>query len=233
MVLHSILIYGFYQRENYVKKEQKTLRIEITGLRPGLLFNGFTVAVQAQIEKGSSSTIRTSGGKLPREQAAAKLYMTEEATPRPFIPAANLFANLVAAGNHIKVGRSKLTTMKSSIVPAALEFVESVLPILVPGSEDTESKPAAPAPWEVDSRGVVVPATGGRVMCHRPIFHAWQLRLTLIYDAAMFDESVVRDLFDIGGAKIGLGDFRPSRKGPYGKYAVTNWQSVDTDSGPV
>ncbi|TXH13185.1 MAG: hypothetical protein E6R03_11755 [Hyphomicrobiaceae bacterium] len=204
-----------------MKKECKTVQVEITGQRPGLLFNGFTVAVQAQLEKGSSSAIRSSGNKTPREQAAARLYMTEEEIPRPYVPSANLFANLVAAGSHVKVGRSKLTTMKSSLVPAALEISEMALPILVPGSA-TE----LPAPYEIDSRGVVIPATGGRVMCHRPIFHQWQLRLTLVYDAAMFDESVVRDLFDIGGSKIGLGDFRPSRKGPFGKFLITSWKPV-------
>lgn len=207
-----------------MKIDKKSIHIEVTGERPGLLFNGFTVAVQTQIEKGSSSAIRTSGGKTPREQAALKLYMTEEKTPRPYVPAANLFSNLVAAGSFIKVGRTKLTTMKSSLVPAALEIVESVLPILVPGAKDSPEKPATPAPYEVDSRGVVIPATGGRVMCHRPIFHKWQLRLTLVYDAASFEEGVVRELFDIGGAKIGLGDFRPSRKGPFGRFTVTNWQ---------
>ena len=202
-----------------MKRDHRTIHVEVTGERPGLLFNGFTVAAQAQVERGSSSTIKTSGGKLPREQAAAKLYMTDEPKPRPYVPAANLFANLVAAGSHIKVGRSKLTTMKSSLVPAGVEIVEQMLPILPPGGDALES-----APYEVDSRGVVVPATGGRVMCHRPIFHAWQLRLTVVYDAETFDENVIRELFDIGGAKIGLGDFRPSRKGPYGKFLVTQWK---------
>jgi hypothetical protein len=207
-----------------MKKDPKAVRVEITGQRPGLLFNGFTASVQAQIEKGSSSVLRSSGGKLPRDQARDRLYMTEEKVPRAFVPAANLFANLVAAGQHLKVGRSKLTTMKSSLIPAGLEIVEAVLPIFSPGTDE-------PASWEVDSRGVVVPATGGRVMCHRPIFHAWQLRLTLVYDAAMFEESMVRELFDIGGVKAGLGDFRPSRKGPYGKYLVTSWQPDSGENG--
>lgn len=39
----------------------------------------------------------------------------------------------------------------------------------------------------------------------------------------MLDAAIVRELFDIAGSKIGLGDFRPDRRGPFGRFTVTMW----------
>lgn len=199
-----------------MKIDNRTIAVEITGQRPGMLMNAFTDATMAAIEKGRSSAIKSRSQMTPRETAASKIYMTDGSDPCPYVPGANILACLVRAGTLIKVGRSKLSTLKTSIIPAAIEIVESGLPLYKPGYN-------SPAEFEVDTRGVVNPATGGRMVCHRPLFHYWQLRLEIIYDAVMLDESTVRELFDIAGGKIGLGDFRPDRKGPFGRFIVTKW----------
>lgn len=199
-----------------MKIDNRSIAIEITGCRPGMLMNAFTDTVMAAIEKGSSGAIKARNQLPPREVAASKLYMTAEPEPRPYVPSANVLACLVRAGSMIKVGRTKLSTMKSSLIPAAVEIVESQLPIFKSGASKSAS-------FEVDTRGVVNPATGGRMVCHRPLFHDWQLRFELIHDAEMLDEAIVRDLFDTAGAKIGLGDFRPDRRGPFGRFTITKW----------
>lgn len=181
-----------------------------------MLVNAFTDSVMASIEKGSSGAIKARNQLTPRETAARKIYMTDEAKPRPYVPAANVLACLVRAGTLIKVGRTKLSTMKSSVIPAAVEIMEMVLPLFKPGE-------SAAADYEVDTRGVVNPATGGRMVCHRPLFHFWQLRFSLTHDAEMLDAAIVRELFDTAGSKIGLGDFRPDRRGPFGRFTVTKW----------
>lgn len=210
--------FAIQPKEIYVKIDNRSIMVEITGQRPGLLMSAFTDAVMAKIEKGSSGAVKARNQLTPRETAAFKVYMTDEPTPRPYIPGANILACIVRAGTLIKVGRTKLSTQKSSMIPAAVEIVEAHLPIFKPG-EKTSAK------FEVDTRGVVNPATGGRMVCHRPLFHHWQLRLELTYDAEMLDESTVRELFDVAGAKIGLGDFRPDRRGPFGRFLVTGWKT--------
>jgi hypothetical protein len=77
--------------------------------------------------------------------------------------------------------------------------------------------------WEVDSRSVVIPSTGGRIMAHRPRFDKWKLAFTVEYDSGMFSPSLVRMLLDDAGRRVGLGDFRPARKGPYGKFVIVKW----------
>jgi hypothetical protein len=40
----------------------------------------------------------------------------------------------------------------------------------------------------------------------------------------MFAEALVRELLDIGGKRVGIGDFRPSRRGPFGRFKVVSWK---------
>lgn len=185
------------------------IKTTIVGTAP-LLCNRFTEQAQAKVSATSSSAMRGQQS-MPREVAATKLYTNAQG--KPVVPAPNLMRAIVDAGSHIKHGKSKLSTMRSSLVPAGLSIVEIELPI-------------SPAAWEVDSRSVVIPATGGRVMAHRPRFDKWQLTFTLDIDSDMFDEAISRELVDIAGKRIGLGDFRPARKGPFGRFRVDSWKVI-------
>jgi len=40
----------------------------------------------------------------------------------------------------------------------------------------------------------------------------------------MFNEKTVRMLVNDAGKKIGLGDYRPQRKGPFGRFSVVGWE---------
>lgn len=182
------------------------LKVQLGGVSP-LICNRFTEAAQQAVSNSSSSSFQGSKGS-PREQAEPKLYTDSKG--RPVLPGVNLMAALVEAGRFIKSGRSKLSTTKSSLVPAGLAVEEIELPI-------------TPRKWEVDSRPVVVPATGGRIMCHRPRFDAWKVSMTLTIDESLFSERLVRELVDIAGKRIGVGDFRPSRRGPFGRFEVLKW----------
>ncbi len=185
------------------------IECKIEGVSP-LLMNRFTEANQLAVSSGTSAVIQ--GAKPPpREQAEAKIY--KDSNGKPVIPAPNVMACLVAAGTFIKSGKTKVSTARSSMVPAGINIAEIELPI-------------TPPKWECDSRAVVVPATGGRIMAHRPRFDQWGCKFNIEIDDEMFAEAVVRQLVDFGGKRIGLGDFRPARKGPFGRFVVTSWKKV-------
>lgn len=185
------------------------VEVTISGVTP-LLMNRFTEESEIAVSSGTRTSIRGMRG-TPREQAAPKAYKNEAG--ELFIPGPNIFSCLVAAGSFHKSGRVKLTTHKSSLIPAGLSVVELVCPL---NTKD----------WECDSRSVVIPSTGGRIMCHRPRLDAWQATFTLEIDETMFDPKFVRLLVDDAGKKIGLGDYRPQRKGPFGRFVVANWNTV-------
>ena len=63
-------------------------------------------------------------------------------------------------------------------------------------------------------------------MAHRPRFDEWRVSFTLEVDETLFSEALVRELLDIAGKRIGLGDFRPERKGPFGRFRTDAWRVI-------
>ena len=185
-----------------------TTSVTIEGVTP-ILMHRFTEESEVKVSSGISAVSVGDKG-TPREQAAKKLYKDEEGNL--FLPGPNIFACIIAAGKFHKNGKSKVTTIKSSLVPAGMCILDLVCPF---GTKE----------FEVDSRSVVIPATGGRIMAHRPRLDKWSLTFRLTIDTDMFAETFARKLVDDAGKRIGLGDFRPDRKGPFGKFVVSNWES--------
>lgn len=194
------------------------MRIGVTihGISP-LLMNRFTEASEIAVSGGTALSFRGHKGS-PREQAEPKRY-ADLHTGALYIPGANIFAAIIAAGAFHKAGKSKLTTLKTSLIPAGLMVEELVCAL--------HGATGAPiSEWEVDSRSVVIPSTGGRVMCHRPRIDEWYCTFALEVDTDMFSPQLIRAVVDDAGKKIGLGDYRPARKGPFGRFVVTNWQEA-------
>lgn len=77
----------------------------------------------------------------------------------------------------------------------------------------------------VDSRPVVVPATKGRVVRHRPRLDNWQTTFEIEFDDNLLTEAQIRRVVDDAGSRVGLLDFRPERKGPFGRFMVIDWNS--------
>lgn len=195
--------------------KRKHITVTIEGVTP-LLCNRFHEEAQQKVEGGTAMTVNGDRG-TPREQADPKVY--RDSAGKPVIPGPNLFSCLIEAGKYHKVGKKQVTTGRSSLIPAGISVLEIEAPLV-----DAEG---APAEWEVDSRPIVNPATKGRRLTHRPRFDVWRVSFTLEVDAGMFDPKFIRQLVDDAGSRIGLGDFRPDRKGPFGKFKVARWDVVD------
>ena len=186
--------------------------ITIQGVTP-LLMNRFTEAAQQSLS--APKTVLQGKKGTPREQAEPKAYRNEKGNYT--VPGVNIFRAIVDAGSFIKSGKTKLTTQKSSLV-TSFAFMETLEAVVC----NEEKKPVPD--FEVDSRGVVIPATGGRIMAHRPRFDVWNLTFQVELDETECSPELFRELVDQAGKKVGLGDFRPSRKGVFGRFKVTHWQ---------
>ena len=187
--------------------------ITISGITP-LLCNRFTDEAQQKASSGNrAATVGDHGSN--RDQAEKKLYLNAKGIP--VIPQPNLFRCIIDAGKYFKVGKSKVTTVKSSIIPACVSIDELEIPI------EHES------PWTVDTRPVRIPSTGGRILAHRPSFEDWRLSFTASVDTEIITVGFFREIVDAAGKRIGLGDFRPDCKGPFGKFVVVDWK-VEKDS---
>lgn len=188
------------------------IQATIEGRTP-LLMNAFVDETDINgANSGHSSAIRTKEKGTPRAQAEKKAYWDNE-TGDLYMPGPNILASLIEAGKFHKVGKTKVTTAKSTLVTAGIMINEVACSF---GTKD----------FEVDSRRVVNPSTGGAMICHRPRLDEWKLSFTLDVDEEMFSADFVRTLVDDAGKKIGLGDFRPARKGPFGRFHVIEWKVI-------
>lgn len=182
------------------------IAITISGTTP-LLMHRFGDAEQMAATAGTRSAI-TTDSESPSDLAAQSLYRDEQGVIG--LPGPNVFRCFIDAGTFFKAGKSKVTTQKTSIIPAACSLDQ----IFIPVTPDT---------WKVDTRPVRIPATGGRILRHRPCFDKWSLTTTLTLDPKLIGPKLMREIVDASGQRIGLGDFRPATKGPFGKFVVTEW----------
>lgn len=171
----------------------KDVVVEIRGISP-LLMHRFPLEPTEGLEK-----------KTPEDQAKVSLYTD---TDGPFIPGVNIQRALVAAAAFSK-GKGRASLQK--VVAAGLFVIEANCRLISESS------------WSVDSRAVVIAATKGRIVRHRPRFDRWETTFTLSYDDTLLKESEVRRVVDDAGQKVGLLDFRPEKKGPFGRFMVTEW----------
>ena len=184
----------------------KTVKVEITGVSP-ILMHRFSDEDRAQIQAGSSHATARPSPEEAAERAAYRLP-PNGSLGNLYIPAENLLASLRRAAAYHKIGRRSATTAICAgvfISPAALDF----------GTSD----------FETDARSVVIPSTKGRVMRFRPRLSSWKLKFIVEFDEKIIpNEQLVRAIVDDAGSKVGVGDFRPEKRGSFGRFMVSLWE---------
>jgi len=143
----------------------------------------------------------------PEEQAKISEYRDPD-TGMCYIPGVNIRQSLVQAATYSK-GKGRASLQKPV---AACVLVTPERCSLGVGT------------YGIDSRPVVIAATRGRIMRHRPRFDDWQTTFTIEYDPALISQNELRQVVDDAGSRCGLLDFRPEKKGPFGRFMVTSWQ---------
>jgi hypothetical protein len=183
------------------------IKIKIRGVT-ALLMNKFGDDEALKATNGQTDILQGDRG-TPKDQAEKKIYTHEGVI---IIPQPNIFRCLIDAGKFFKLGKSKVTTQKSSVLPSCVSF-------------DHECFPLTFDSWDVDIRPCVIPSTSGRILRYRPRFEGWTLTFEVDLDTTQMKEDFFREIVDAAGKKIGLGDFRPDRKGPFGKFVVDVWEA--------
>lgn len=190
----------------------KHVEVTVRGVTP-LLMNRMTD--EQLLALHTKEKRKFTAPKEPRDAAALKVYQTRDG--RPYLPTENFMASLIAAGVYIKLdGKRQMSTAKSTLLPGFLTVEDPYLPLL-----DGDGKATA---WEVDMRQGRNPNGGEAVCVVRPRFDTWVFSASLLVDGDSIAETVIRELVDIAGSRIGLGDFRPQRRGIFGKFKVIEWR---------
>jgi hypothetical protein len=178
----------------------RRIKVTVEGVTP-LLLNRF----REQSGKPNSDL-------TPRDLAEEGLYRDQDGNPTTTVPAWNVYKSIMEAGKYFKDGRSAWSTKEGSRMPGVtwIEDVHNNLQI-------------TPEDWEVHDAAVKIPATGGRVIRYRPVFNQWKLDFYMMCDTDFMNLKVLREIVDCAGQRVGVGEWRPDRKGLHGKYVVKCW----------
>jgi len=178
----------------------KKYAVGAKGITP-LLMNRFIEAGQLDATKKKLIT----GKKTAVED---KLYTTEDG--KPYLPARYFEACFIEAGKSFK-GKGKSTLSK---------ILGSMLSVAPDGIVLKAKK------WVVDKQVGVNPMTGGRMIIERPRFDEWSCEFELIIDTDEIPEEILNQIITHAGSYVGVGDWRPAKKGKYGKFMLTSFKEV-------
>lgn len=129
-----------------------------------------------------------------------------------FIPSEQLKGSLIGGGAMVKskVGNSK-KSMKNIV--AGMFFIE-------------EEKLRLPKNYEIDKRSAVNRNIKARVICIRPKWNEWKATFTLAIDNDTITEETIKEIINHAGNFIGIGSFRPTNNGSFGRFELINIQKV-------
>jgi len=179
-----------------------TQKVEVTieGTTP-ILFNRFRdVAIEGKSKKRTGAQ-----ADLDIED---KLYKDEKG--KVMLPSVYIKNCIVEAAKQFKiVGKGKSTYSK--LVASTID----VMPFYI----DFES-----GKYEVFRISAVNPMTKGRMMTERPKFNKWSASFEIILNDEAVPVSVMNEILEHAGKYVGVGDWRPEKKGMFGKFMITSFK---------
>lgn len=198
------------------------VRIVIEGTSP-LQMHAFTDEAILKLSSGASGNVLAGERPSPEDAARSVAYLDDKGNP--YIPVNNLFQCIMSAGRHLKCGKGKWTTVKSSKVPAVVQIltgptgVSVGAPVMMRG---TDNGNMIPATWLTEC--FTPPnATGGKSAVWRPVFYEWLVPFSIRVDTEYMPMVTARQLIDAAGKWEGLGPMRCSRRNLYGQFVVSEW----------
>ena len=203
-------------------KESKALEglrqyhVSCVGISP-MLQNPMTDDTLDELIYGSAGKRKPPERDVPLEKLAEKKLCLGP-NGEFGVPANYLFAALVDSGRHVIYDkRVKLSTRDSSLVPALLSIVPDMVDEKGDGFIAFKNQDAK---WIVDRRRGVLAANKAAVAVVRPKFTEWAFDVTIEVDLDQIAIEKIKDLFNTAGRLSGLGDFRPSKRGQFGRFKV-------------
>lgn len=201
----------------------RTVKIEIKGISP-VMFD----KMYEDVRPAGSTGPKGNKDLSPREEAEPRLHLNDKG--QICAPSEWIMNSMINAGRHIKLGKRQLSTTRDSQIPGFVTMLSGVyIPMLNPNTKKILTNKHCD--WEVDGRSIVT--NGGRQMKYRPRVDEWTIGFEIEYDPSELSEAVIRELVDRSGRNVGIGSFRPQKRGPYGKFNVTSWKISEKRTSDV
>jgi len=191
---------------------QYSIRIE--GISPLIMHNGaagldtrspISIEIAEITAKKGSNRTATDDERLAQLECQRALYLNSKGTPT--IPEAVLRSNIEKGARKLKQGPQVREGLVVSKVTAFIYDVERY------GKEVEEI--GRKAQFTCD---VVVGRN--RILRTRAMFEDWACEFEIDADDELVDAKQLATWLDIGGRRVGLGDWRPEKSGHYGRYVM-------------
>lgn len=204
----------------------KLIRFHIRGLSPGMLQNPATAELLEQLRTKNPKQKQTDISI--EDDASAKRYLSEpdekNKVRRMGVPTQNLMSCLTIAGRYVKSGKKALSTAKDTMIHGFLEFVDDFCPF-----KNCDPK-TGEIPWKpFPVKGTMHNGAAEVAVCiNRPRIPNWETSFTVKFDDKYgVDESTLIKLVQIAGRQVGLGDWRPAKRGRFGRFIVTKMEVLE------
>ena len=179
----------------------KEIKVKIEDTTP-LLMNRFR-------EASISGKSKRRTGVMTDAELTDKLYLNSDGTP--YIPNTYFKGALVESGKNFKIAGKGKATFSKLIGSTVMVEPEAI---------------ALDGEWVKYSIAGVNPNTRGRMMIHRPRFDKWACEFRIVLQDEGIDIASLKEILDYAGAYVGVGDWRPQKKGMFGKFIVTEFKEI-------
>ena len=177
---------------------EKKYEVEIKGIS-ALLMNRFI--------EGSLEEVNIRKGEAKQKNPADKLYTNSDGSA--YIPSTYIRGALIEAGKSLKIQGKGKSTYSKLIGSTVMVYPDAIT--------------INPNKWEPYTITAVNPTTKGRVSVTRPKFNEWGLKFEIIATDDISSDKLEIILVE-AGRYVGIGDWRPQKKGMFGKFIVTKFE---------
>jgi hypothetical protein len=169
---------------------------------------------------GQSAVLMNSPGKMkvhsrgiglktiptPEEEAESGAYRMPSG--QLYLPSTHFFGAILLAASGQKIGKKSAP----QILAAGLFQEEELFPLCCPQT----GQPIRD--YEIDTRRAVVQRAA--VMRSRAKIPAWQATIRFMYEPLLINPEIIESTLTLAGRVVGVGDYRPAKKGPFGRFGV-------------
>jgi len=211
------------------------VEIELEGLHPGFLSAPMTEETLKSLITGVS--VQRDKEWNPEKTAGDKVIWSPNGKKEMGIPQDYFYSCFMEAGRYVKSGLQgikNVSTATSSTLPSFAWINEEFLPFTNNkklkggnGKKGIEWTPQI-------KRGVHDNRGKKTAICViRPRFPEWGVKMSMTLDTSMCDITTLIEVVMVAGKRIGVGAWRPTCRGPFGRFKLTKWTVNDLDGNEI